>query len=91
MWSTTKRTISRICELCSAIQSPHKQVFRLSNGLVVLSTCLDAEILRFGDFCANNRRQTMTNNDRRRQMGQTDHFTPCTCAWDKDQQKINRV
>ena len=45
------RTIYSACELCSAIQSKHKQVFTISYSLVVLTACSDVEMLKSGIFC----------------------------------------
>ena len=40
----------------------------------MLTSCLDAYILRYGDFCAHDDNDDNDNNDT------TDYFTPCACA-----------
>ena len=40
----------------------------------MITSCLDAYISRYGDFCANDNNDNDDNNDT------TDYFTPCACA-----------
>ena len=59
-------------------EAHYRQFFAEFNWFVVLTSCIDAYISRYGNFCANN------NND-----NTTDYFTPCACAWGKkDWEKV---
>ena len=48
------------------------QFFAEFDWFIVLTSCLDTYILRYGDFCAND-----DDND----DDTTDYFIPCVCAW----------
>ena len=55
-----------------------KPVFAKFDWFVVLTSCLNAYISKYGDFCANDNDDDDNNNT-------TNYFTPCTCVQGKYQ------
>ena len=68
-----KGTICDACGLYPSISRTLKPFFTKFDWFVVFTSRLDAYILRYGNFCANDK-----DNDT------TDYFTPCACARGKN-------
>ena len=60
------------------------QFFAKFDWFVVITSRLDASILRYVDFCANDNDNDDNNDD-----DTTDYFTPCACARGKNVQAIS--
>ena len=60
-------TICDVCGPCQTIKTHSSQFFADFNRLVMLTSCSDAYMLRSGDFCGDDNRQTGRK---------TDYFTP---------------
>ena len=66
-----------LMDCVSRFDAHGSQFFAKFDLFIVLTSHLDAYILRYGDFCANN-------NDNNNDDDTTDYFTPCACVRGKN-------